>query len=137
MVSDRLKGKAVDVGVLVGTGTYADTGAEVAEVALWNEYGTENIPERPFLRPAMIENSDRYANLLKVAARRVLRGEMREDQVMGIIGTAAVSDVQAKITAVSTPPNADSTIAKKGSANPLIDTGRLRQSIQWEEVDLL
>ena len=48
------------------------------------------------------------------------------------LGEKVVADVQRKIVALKDPPNAPSTIAKKGSANPLIDTGRLRQSIDFE-----
>jgi len=37
------------------------------------------------------------------------------------------------MTALDQPPNAPSTVARKrGSTNPLIDTGQLRRSIDWE-----
>jgi hypothetical protein len=49
----------------------------------------------------------------------------------GRIGMVAVGDVQRRIVQRIPPPNAPSTIAKKGSDVPLIDTGRLRQSVDY------
>ena len=38
------------------------------------------------------------------------------------------------LTDLKTPPLAESTIRRKGSSNPLIDTGQLRSSITWQVV---
>ena len=53
---------------------------------------------------------------------------------MGELGLKAAVDVQEKVLDVKQPPNAPRTIARKGSANPLIDTGHLRQSITHEVI---
>jgi len=54
---------------------------------------------------------------------------------VGLLGEKAVADVKNKIDAISEPPNAQSTIDKKrGSTNPLVDSGLLRQSVSWERV---
>ena len=37
-----------------------------------------------------------------------------------------------EITNLKEPPNAESTILKKGSSNPLIDTGDMRKSVKWK-----
>ena len=51
------------------------------------------------------------------------------DMILETIGVIAVGKVQQYMTDLRTPPNAHSTIAKKGSSNPLIDTGAMRQSV--------
>ena len=43
-------------------------------------------------------------------------------------------DVQQAIVQLKSPPNAQSTIDKKKSDNPLIDTGQLVSSIRWAYV---
>jgi len=50
------------------------------------------------------------------------------EQELGKVGLLAQSQVRAKITAIKSPPNAQSTIDKKGSSNPLIDTGQMRHT---------
>jgi hypothetical protein len=47
------------------------------------------------------------------------------------MGQLAEGHVKQEITDLRTPPNAESTIRAKGSDNPLIDTGALRQSIRY------
>ena len=39
------------------------------------------------------------------------------------------------ITEIKNPPNAAGTISAKGSANPLMDTGLMRQSVTWAVAD--
>jgi hypothetical protein len=51
------------------------------------------------------------------------------DQILESVGVVASSAVKVYMTELKTPPNAASTIRKKGSSNPLIDTGAMRQSV--------
>lgn len=57
---ERAHGSNVSVGVLPDAGNYPSVGSgpapTVAQVALWNEYGTINMPARPFFRPAFTNN---------------------------------------------------------------------------------
>jgi hypothetical protein len=130
--------KSIVVGVLAGTGTYADTGATVPEVAFWNEFGTEDIPPRPFLVPSLRKNTAKYAKIIEAMLVKTMKGESSD---LSLLGITAASDVQDGIYAVWTPDNKESTKerkrkkwAKGGSAQtvkPLIDTGRMVQSIKW------
>ena len=52
-------------------------------------------------------------------------------RALSVLGMALVGDVQQRIRNRIPPPNAPYTIARKGSDVPLIDTGRLRQSIDF------
>ncbi|MNC14512.1 hypothetical protein D3C75_622910 [compost metagenome] len=51
------------------------------------------------------------------------------DQILEAVGVVAVGSVKAYMTELKTPPNAASTVHKKGSSNPLIDSGAMRQSV--------
>lgn len=55
-------------------------------------------------------------------------------QAMGLLGEVVQQDIQDAIVKLKSPPNAESTIAKKKSDNPLIDTGQLVSSIRWAYV---
>lgn len=127
----------IKVGILSGTGEHpnAEHGQTIAEIGWWNEFGTRQIPERPFLRTGLREKVPKYRMILNTGMRKILIGQMKSDQLLGILGVAAVADVQAKIIMVSTPPNAPMTVEKKGSSSPLQDTGALKQHINWAILD--
>ncbi|HXK36114.1 MAG TPA: hypothetical protein VJ553_00855 [Candidatus Paceibacterota bacterium] len=135
----RLTGaNAVLVGVLRGTGVhpYAENGQTIAEIAWWNEFGTGRIPERPFLRWTLREN-DYYRKHMMMALRASLLGKVDPIRGLKIVGAQAASDVRMMITNGDFVPNAEATIRKKSTSagikdKPLIDTGALRQSIQFE-----
>ena len=129
----RSKDGFVKIGVLAGTGEHpeATKGQLIAEIAWWNEFGTKRIPARPFLRPGLRRNLITYRMILKNGLPKVLRGEWTRKQLLGMLGIAAKGDVQQMIVDVKTPPNAPSTIKKKGRDNPLIWHGIMRGSIDW------
>ncbi len=134
----RQLGKKADIGVFVGVRSGAgesENGTSMALIAAVNEFGSSDgrVPERSFLRSTVDENNAAYMNRLERATGRAIdqgRGVMRRE--LGLVGAKVAGDVQRKIRSLKEPPNAPSTIARKGSSNPLIDTGRLRQSIDWE-----
>ena len=117
-----------------GANAYPD-GTPVISVGVWNEFGTERIPERSFLRAGIREGTQGYKALNRVNLRLLQAGKKSAREAMGELGLLAQGDVQAKINDVSEPPNADSTVAIKGSSNPLVDTGHLKQSITFEVVE--
>ena len=104
---DELQDKEVFVGFQAGKVT-DDRGVDMAQIAMWNELGTSTAPSRPFLRKSVDENAD-----------------------LKQIGVFGVGLVQEKIESGSYEPNAPSTIRKKKSDKPLIDTGRMRQSVKY------
>lgn len=110
--------------------------------AVWNEFGTKGgasgggwggpIPERPFLRNTMRDNKASYQTAMKTSAAKLLRGDTSLRTVLSKLGIKAQGDVQSEITSLSSPPNSPVTIALKGSSNPLIDSGELRNSVTWK-----
>ena len=121
------------LGVLVGIrGEQGESlqGESLVEYAAANEFGSARIPERSFLRSTASKNQDAYSRELENAVGRYI-DDGREAAIVSLkrLGVRAVGDVQTTITELRTPPNSPATIAAKGSSNPLIDTGRMRQSI--------
>ena len=131
-----VKNGILKVGVLRGQGEHpgGNAGQTIAEVAFWNEFGTATIPARSFMRSTLKEEKSVYKKVFRETYRQMLNQKIVINQAIGILGMKVSSDIQHKITQISTPPNADYTKDKKGSSNPLIDTGALRRSITWEKV---
>jgi hypothetical protein len=107
----------------------------VAQVAAYNEFGTDNTPERPFMRPTMFENRSHIQEAIRRIARNQLRGESNFQGNMERVGMWVVNKMRAKIVSIRSPANADSTIAAKGSSNPLIDTAQMKQSVRSKYVN--
>ena len=108
-----------------------DGGPTIAEIAAWNELGTEYIPSRPFLRQSIDKNGTLIANTCKQLITAIAKGEATAETALKGIGALQVGLVQREIRDGGFAPNADSTKAKKDSATPLIDTGRMRQSVHY------
>lgn len=104
---------------------------DVAIIAFWNEFGTEKIDERATLRPAFDNNLLMLDKLKNRLYKQVTLGKISSKTAMKIIGEKFVSIVRNNIRELKSPENADSTIAQKGSDNPLIDTAQMVQSVQY------
>lgn len=128
----ELQGVAVLVGVR-GEET-DDEGTSLALIASANEFGTRDghVPERSFLRRTVAENQRDYEEMLAGAVDDYVEDGIPLTRSLGLIGAAAVGDVQDTMVAVDDPPNAPSTIARKGADNPLVDEGVLKAAITWK-----
>ncbi|MGP9818987.1 hypothetical protein ACTZWW_03135 [Salinarimonas sp. NSM] len=98
----------------------------------YSEFGTSRQPERPAFRNAMRDGRARYMRLLGRSLEGLLLGTTSLPTALNRLGILATGDVQQSITDLRDPPNAPSTIAAKGSSNPLVDTGAMRQAITHE-----
>lgn len=125
----ELAEKEVRIGFQHGKAT-EDDGTDICDVAAWNELGTVNMPSRPFLRKSVDENESKINNFLQSKKKELVRGVSAE-QVLKEIGIFQKDLIQEKITEGSFAPNAESTIRQKGSSKPLIDSGRMRQSVNY------
>jgi hypothetical protein len=104
-------------------------GATVADIALVHEFGLGDVPERSFLRAWVDENKAEIQQRLKAATESVVFGQQTADVAMNRFGLWAVGEVKKRIIAGISPPLDPKTIARKGSATPLVDTGQLLSSI--------
>lgn len=129
----------VTVGFQDGTVTRSQTqgtrtkqaGISMAQIAFENEFGTNRIPARPFLRPAIDENQTRINRFIVRQYNMILAGTSDARRALNTIGLFGVDLVRRQILSVHTPPNSPRTIAEKGSSKPLIDFGQMIQSVQY------
>lgn len=126
----ELAEKEVRVGFQQGKAT-DENGTDICDIAAWNELGTVHIPARPFLRQSVDDNLSKINNFLQEKKKDLVRG-INAEQVLKEIGIFQKDLIQEKITDGDFAPNAESTVKKKGSSKPLIDTGRMRQSVNYE-----
>jgi hypothetical protein len=108
--------------------------SDIVMHAVWNEFGTRRIPERPFFRRAMRNNRDKYAATLRAAAPSIFTGQVQPASVLHRLGIMAQGDIQHEIDVTYVPPNAPATVVRKGSSHPLIDTGSMRRAVTWRTV---
>lgn len=128
--------KIEDDGVNIGwfeDQTYED-GLPIAKVARWQEFGTKaGIPQRPFMRRAMMEHEKEWIEILKTLVQREIDKEGKRidiDKALKKFGEIVKGDIQETILSGGFVKNAPSTIRKKGHDTPLVDTGVMISSIQ-------
>lgn len=132
-LKERLKRNNVFVGVPAGAGSYED-GTTIAVIGAVQEYGSADgrIPERSFLRVPLRSNQKEFAKVFRNLIPKVIAGEMDMFQLLSSVGAKAVSVSQEAISAGIPPPNAPSTLARKGEGGvPLVDEGTLKGSITY------
>ena len=127
---EKLKKLQVRVGFQQGTAQEED-GTDICDVAMWNELGTSSTPSRPFLAMSVDDNADKINAFLKGQLKLLAQGRTTAEGILKDIGVFQKGLIQEKIKSGDFEPNAPSTIAKKGSDKPLIDTGTMRQSVNF------
>lgn len=107
-------------------------GTPVVLVAAVNQYGSQSmgIPARPFMTEG--SKAALSGDAGKVAAELVPllnKGKITAAEILKKMGPFAEASFKGVFTGVAWTPNADYTIQKKGSAQPLIDTSLLRNTL--------
>jgi hypothetical protein len=134
---DALKKLAGDsnrvVNVGVGPGKREPDGTPLAMIGAVHEFGApeQGIPERPWLRPAITDNREKYTALNRANLARLMTGEMTFDAALGQLGLMAQGFARQQIQNGAYAPLKPATIKRKGSSKPLIDTGNFLQSITY------
>ena len=122
--------KAADTAVNVGIreGRHA-SGRDIVDIGSWNEFGTARIPPRPFIGGWFDAFEDDNRTLVAKVLQGIAAGKMTAARGLRMLGVTFTGQAQQRIADGIVPPNAPSTIDRKGSSRPLIDTGQLRSSI--------
>jgi len=120
----------IDIGYF-GEKKTADGEYTLVGIAAVQEFGTKpgtvpKIPERSFLRSTADARVSRWGRATEEAIGDMIDGKTDLVGALAAVGEECVGDVQEKITRLRTPPNAPSTIARKGTSNPLIHTGAMK-----------
>lgn len=123
-----LRASSIDVGVLGERAAEAyEDGLTVAQVMEWAELGLGQ-PQRSWLRAWADEHAAEIRERIRTEVVRLARtGTQR--QALERIGAWMVGSIRQRIADHIDPPNADSTVDRKGSSTPLIDSGQARSSI--------
>jgi hypothetical protein len=107
------------------------------QLAVWHEFGTENLPARPFLRPVFYQNNATYQELAARLFKQYLDGKIDSpEMVLTMVGRRIVTDLQRNFIRNITPPASPATVASKrerGLPRPhvvLYATGGLYNSIK-------
>ncbi len=95
---------------------------------------TIKIPERSFIRAGYDKEKENIIRESEKLLEKVLKLEMPVKVFFETLGELIVGMIQKYLTDLSSPPLHPATIKNKGSSNPLIDTGRLRDSITYKVV---
>ena len=103
-------------------------GQPVAMTALRNEFGTERIPERPFMRSAGRASLDDVVELI----RDRIDGEtlVVDESLAHDIGDTVAEHIRRRIETKRRPENAPTTRERKGKDDPLVDSQKLRRSVR-------
>ena len=128
----------VKYGFLEGKSAKYKDGTPVINVAIWNEFGTErngkpHIPERPFFRTTWSKRLNVYQKKIHDYYMNLLNGKVSDaEDFFNLLGAQASNELKIEISSGKWTPNAPSTIARKKSDVPLVDTGEMKRSVTWE-----
>lgn len=139
---ELIKNSYVLVGFQEGSVTRSQTigdrkkqgGLSMPEIAAANEFGTNEIPARPFMRPAYDENKERINKAIASEYIKISEGKSTVKRSLTAIGIFMENQIKMKIRSIHTPPNSPRTIEKKKSSKPLIDFGQMIQSVHSKVV---
>jgi hypothetical protein len=130
----------VVVGILQDKGAkrYEGPGTQptTLDVAIWNEFGTDDVPERPAHRLAFERNRAELEKRMELTAKAVggkTTKAMSAERGLDLLGVFYEAKVKQEIVDLRVPPNAPRTIAEKKSDNPLIHTSQMVNSVTYEK----
>ena len=123
----------VKVGILEGATT--PDGKPIAPYAAFNEFGTEHIPSRPFMRQTVAEKTGEWAS----STTSLIKGKSTEKGILkkavGYMGRQMEADLVEKIKSNIPPANKAATIKRKGPGKPtLFDSGDMLHAISSEVI---
>lgn len=90
------------------------------------------IPERSFFRNGMDAEGSKIVDNYEKLVGNVMAGELDADNFLNALGTDLAGAIKDYATALRSPPNSGFTIERKGSSNPLVDTGDMIGAIAYK-----
>lgn len=119
----------LNVGFLEGA-TYPD-GTSVPMVAAINEFGapSRGQPPRPFFRRMIKDKKGQWGKQL---GKIIVANGYDAQKSMRLMGEVISGDLRESITNFTTPGIKQSTAQRKGFTKPLVDTGHMLASVDYE-----
>ena len=149
----NLESKRIEVGVFAGK-KHPESDIDLADLAKIHEYGVTievtpkmraylhsiglhlrddtthiRIPERSFIRAGWDNNKADVEKRIERFLPKVMELDIDLDTFLEVIGKEVEGRLKKFLVKLHYPPNASFTIRRKGSSNPLIDTGALNDAI--------
>ena len=135
LILERIAAKAnenklVNVGFFEGS-TESQSGLPTAFVAICNEYGSPSrgVPPRPFFRRMIQHGSPHWGIDLGAA---LVHYEMDSSKALEGMGHQMVAELQGSIQDRVYAPLKESTVARKGNDQTLIDSADMIQSVNFQ-----
>jgi hypothetical protein len=91
------------------------------------------IPERAFMRQTYDQNKSKINGRIKDLYNQLMEGKLSAKQLLSQLGEWYKSKIQLQITNGNFVENSGLTKTTKGSSQPLIDTGEMRNGVQHRE----
>lgn len=129
-IANRLKrGAVVKVGFLEGA-TYPD-GTKVALIAAIQDFGAPaaGIPPRPFFRNMV---ADKKAGWPAAVEKLLKANDYDVERTLALMGEGIAGQLRQAIADFEGVPLKPATIARKGHAKQLVDTGHMLASVDFE-----
>lgn len=152
----RLERKRLEVGVFKGE-KHPDADIDLADLAKVHEYGVTievtpkmraylhsiglhlredttyiRIPERSFIRAGWDNNRKDVEKRIEQFLPQVLELDVNTDAFIEAVGKEVEGRLKKFLVKLRHPPNASFTVQRKGSSNPLVDTGALNDAITFK-----
>lgn len=131
----RIKREFIQLNGDVEAGLTSDTPRDIVMRGVYNEFGTRNIPPRPFVRHTADKNRKAINILFESAMRAMIKGRIDAHHVLDNTGWKMADLIKNAVIGWKQPPNAPSTIAQKGFNDPLIHSGDMRDAISYKVVN--
>jgi len=122
-----------------------ETGTPVAMVAAAHEFGVpqNGLPPRPFMRPTIAENRDRWLKYFAQQVRHIFEGESTVEIALNQVGLNMAGKIKQAISKVTQPPLKTATVKAKmrkrktaktpgNLTKPLVDTGLMISTVTHE-----
>lgn len=138
---DKFKEFIVKCGILSSSNEVVD-GVAVVEYAMYNELGVMSksggwrIPPRSFIRGWVDADFNKIRTLVTRLYSQVIDQKLDAMTALNRLGVYAKSGIQGYIRKGTFAPLSPKTVKAKGSSQPLIDTGTMRKTVNYEVVNV-
>lgn len=106
----------------------------VATVAAYNEFGTIHNPQRPFMSDAFTDTMSqmKMSRLMRDVFSGALKNGMATKRLLNVLGRVTGELIEISIQQyAAVGGNSPATIKAKGKDTPLIDTGKMIESVRF------
>lgn len=122
--NNNLSGTVISIGLI----------GEVAEYAFCNEYGTKDIPSRPFMRKSFDDGINNLVDFNKKYYGYLIDNKISKDIMLKSVGEFHKNQIKTKILHGDFKKNSPLTVKKKKSSRPLIDTSTMINSLDYKVI---